>query len=142
MTTTTTRARIIGTTPLFVVSDLARSMAFYWEKLGFGPPNAWGEPPCFAMVRRSGYEIMLNLAEKPEAIRPNGPGGIWDMYIRVDDVAAEIDALNAAGVEIVRGPETMFYQMREIEVLDPDGYRICIAQDATGTEHESKSTCE
>ena len=64
-----------------------------------------------------------------QSSRPNGPSGVWDMYVRVDDVAAELWALAAAGVAIDKGPTDLFYQMREIEVLDPDGHRICFAQD-------------
>jgi uncharacterized glyoxalase superfamily protein PhnB len=55
------------------------------------------------------------------------------MYVRVDDVAAELWALAAAGVAIDKGPTDLFYQMREIEVLDPDGHRICFAQDISVT---------
>lgn len=122
------RPLLLTTTPIFIVSDLKRSLDFYCEKLGFAEPGMWGEPPCFAMANRNGIDLMLSLAEKPDQVRPNGPHRVWDAYYRVTDIAAEEAALRAAGVEIVRGPETMPYQMREIEVLDPDGYRICLAQ--------------
>ena len=62
-------------------------------------------------------------------VQPNGPSGTWDLYLRVDDVAAEQQALAAAGVAIAKGPTDLFYAMREIEVLDPDGHRLCFAQD-------------
>jgi catechol 2,3-dioxygenase-like lactoylglutathione lyase family enzyme len=122
--------RILTSTPLFVVSDLARSLAFY-ERLGFRANRTWGEPPCFAMPRRDGVELMLSLAEDPGRVRPNGPHGVWDVYLRVADLAAEKAALDAAGVAIARAPERTVYDMVEIEVLDPDGYRICFAQDTT-----------
>jgi catechol 2,3-dioxygenase-like lactoylglutathione lyase family enzyme len=51
------------------------------------------------------------------------------MYLRVDDVARELWALAAAGVAIDKGPTDTFYNMREIEVVDPDGNRLCFAQD-------------
>lgn len=123
-------SRVLTTTPLFVVADMQRSLDFY-SKLGFSERSLWGEPPCFAMVRRGGFEIMLSLAESPDRIRPNGPGGIWDIYIRLENMATEIDALAQAGIPLARGPEDAFYQMREIEVVDPDGYRICLAQDVS-----------
>jgi len=28
---------------------------------------------------------------------------------------------------LVRGPERMFYGLVEFEVLDPDGYRVCVS---------------
>ena len=126
----TTPAKIYTTSPLFVVADIQRSLDFY-KRLGFTEQSLWGEPTCFAMVRRGGFEIMLSLSESADRIRPNGPGGIWDMYIRLADVAAEIAAIEAAGIKLDRGPTDAFYQMREIEVLDPDGYRICLAQDVS-----------
>jgi catechol 2,3-dioxygenase-like lactoylglutathione lyase family enzyme len=119
-------------TPLLVVSDLQRSIDFYCEKLGFKEPNVWGEPPCFAMLNRDGFELMLSLAEDPAQVRPHGLHGVWDFYLVVGDVAAESAALRATGGAIDKGPTDMAYQMREIECLDPDGHRICLAQDLSG----------
>ena len=122
------RPGLRATTPLFVVSDLGRALKFY-ERLGFVARRTWGEPPCFAMPRRGGFELMLSQAESPSRVRPNGPDGIWDVYLRVEDLAAEKAALEAAGVPIARTPEATVYGMLEMEILDPDGYRICYAQD-------------
>jgi predicted enzyme related to lactoylglutathione lyase len=119
-----TKARTM--TPLFVVSDLHRSLDFY-ARLGFGEPGIWGEPPCFAMINRDGLELMLSLAEGGAAPRPNGHG-VWDAFIAVTDLDAEIAALSDAGVAVDRGPTTTEYRMKEIEVVDPDGFRICLAQ--------------
>ena len=122
-----TRARVLSTTTLLIVADLPRSLAFY-DKLGFGQPSVHGEPPCFAMLSRDGFELMLSTGEN-QTPRPNGASGVWDMYVRVDDVAREMWALAAAGVAIDKEPTDTFYQMREIEVVDPDGHRVCFGQD-------------
>jgi catechol 2,3-dioxygenase-like lactoylglutathione lyase family enzyme len=122
------RPRLLTTTPVFVVSDLMRSLEFY-GRLGFRANRTWGEPPCFAMPRRDGFELMLSLAEDPSRVRPNGPSGVWDAYVRVPDLAAEKAALDEAGVAIARAPERTVYEMVEMEVIDPDGYRICFGQD-------------
>ena len=71
---------------------------------------------------------MLSCAEG-QTPRPNGPSGVWDVYVHVDDVAAELWALAAAGIAVDKGPTDTFYQMREIEVVDPDGHRVCFAHD-------------
>ena len=112
--------------PYFIVSDLQRAIDFY-ARLGFVEPAVWGEPPCFGMMNRDGLDIMLSLTEGDAVPRPNGHGQ-WDMYLTVDDLDAEIAALKAANVTIDRGPRTTEYRMNEIEVVDPDGFRICIAQ--------------
>lgn len=122
------RPKILTSTPYFIVANLQRSLDFYVGKLGFGQPNIWGEPPCFAMIHRDAFELMLSLAEDPAHIRPNGPNGQWDVYFRVRDLAAEEAALAAAGVPLARKPENTVYDMLEMEVLDPDGYRICFGQ--------------
>ncbi len=128
------RPRVRSITPLLVVADLQRAIDFYCNKLGFAEPRVHGEPPCFAMINRNGFELMLSLAGDAESIRPNGPNGVWDMYICVDHIADEIEAITAAGATIESGPRDMPYQMREIEIVDPEGYRICLAEDISSPD--------
>src|SRR5580658_4471295 len=113
------RTRVTGTSPCLVVSNLEQSIAFYCGKLGFAEPAVWGAPPCFAIVARDEFDVMLNLAHAPDGIRPNGPGGVWDLYIRVEDVRVEAEALRAAGVPLDAGLSDTEYHMTEIEVVDP-----------------------
>lgn len=126
-------SKVTRWSPLLVVSNLQRSMDFYSKQLGFQDPNAWGEPPCFAMMHRNGFDLMLSVGRSPDQVRPHGPFGVWDIYIVVENIQQEIEALKLAGVAIVRGPELTFYKNIEIEVLDPDGHRICLAQDTSET---------
>jgi catechol 2,3-dioxygenase-like lactoylglutathione lyase family enzyme len=123
------RPKLLGVTTLFIVSDLQRSIDFYCQKLGFVEPAVWGEPPCFAMMNRDLFDLMLSLAEKPGQIQPNGAQGIWDLHIKVTDLAAEMKALRDAGVAVKHRPEKTVYDMIEAEVVDPDGYLICFGQD-------------
>lgn len=131
MSQTTSRTRVRSTTPLLVVANLQRSLEFYQNVLGFIDPSVHGDPPCFAMLNRDGFDLMLSVAEQPQHVRPNGPTGVWDFYMAVADIAQEITALTVAGAKLDKGPTDTFYQMREIELLDPDGYRICVAQDTS-----------
>jgi catechol 2,3-dioxygenase-like lactoylglutathione lyase family enzyme len=116
------RSPLLAATTVLVVSDLARSLEFY-GRLGFVEPAMFGEPPVFAMANREGYDLMLKLG------RAQPPDDAWAMHLRIADIAAEEDALRAAGVAIARGPATTAYAMYELEVVDPDGYRICFGQD-------------
>jgi catechol 2,3-dioxygenase-like lactoylglutathione lyase family enzyme len=120
------RPKVAAISPIIAVSDLQRSIDFY-SKLGFISPNVWGDPPCFAMMNRDRHEIMLSVG----AVTPNGPRGALDLYVYVADANAEADALRAAGVTIASEPTKRVYEMLELEVLDPDGYRICFASDVT-----------
>jgi catechol 2,3-dioxygenase-like lactoylglutathione lyase family enzyme len=127
------RPRLYATTPSLVVADLDRTLAFY-AKLGFGEAGTWGEPLCFAMMNRDLMDLMFTLARDPDDVHPHGPRGVWDLYLKVTDLDAELSALRAAGVAIDRGPTQTLYRNVEIEVVDPDGHRICIAEDLTHTE--------
>jgi catechol 2,3-dioxygenase-like lactoylglutathione lyase family enzyme len=116
------RSRVFATTTVLVVSDLARSLEFY-GRLGFVEPATFGDPPVFAMANRDGFDLMLKLGP------PQPASDAWAMHVRVADVLAEEQALRAAGAGIDRGPSTTEYAMYEVEVIDPDGYRICFGQD-------------
>lgn len=127
-----TRRKVHRITPLLVVADVERSAAFYCDVLGFEDPSflqVEGQPAEFCMINRDGHELMLKRALGGGDVSPNGRADCWDIYVRVADVAAEKEGIERAGGLVVAGPRDTFYEMREIEVLDPDGYRICLAQD-------------
>jgi catechol 2,3-dioxygenase-like lactoylglutathione lyase family enzyme len=130
MTDIPKRGRLRAMNPVLMVDDLQRSLDFYLGPAGFAEPAVHGEPPCFAMMSRDGCELMLSLRGPEGTGKPNGDG-TWDLYLRVADLESETASLRAAGVSIVKGPTDTFYDMREIEILDPDGYRICFGQDIT-----------
>jgi predicted enzyme related to lactoylglutathione lyase len=128
------RRRVHSITPLFVVRDVERSAAFYCDVLGFEDPSFFapeGGPAEFCMINRDGHELMLKRSRGEGDVTPNGRPDAWDVYLRVADVAAEKEGIERAGGTVVAGPRDTFYSMREIEVLDPDGYRTCLAQDVS-----------
>jgi hypothetical protein len=100
------------------VSDLPRSLAFY-ERLGFYSRRTWGEPPCFAMPRRDGLELMLSLAEDPSRVRPNGPHGVWDVYLRVETSLPRGRPRGGGRRDRARVRKRTVYDMVEMEVVDP-----------------------
>ena|SRR5579863_1148396 len=136
------RTRLLATVPLLVVSDLQRALDFYTVKLGFIEPAVHGDPPCFAMLNRDGFDLMLSVAEGNTRPRPNGPGRSLGRYLRIADVGKEAEALTPAGVPIARGPTDTFYGIREIEVLDPDSYRWCLGRDVSGEAWRGAETWE
>ena len=52
----------------------------------------------------------------------------WTVYLRIagDGLLDLADSVRRA-TPLVRGPERMFYGLVEFEVVDPDGYRICVS---------------
>jgi glyoxylase I family protein len=110
----------------YQVRDVARSVAFYTEQLGFTLQHQ--QLPAFASVSLGDSNVLLSgpgaSGSRP---MPNGqrqePGGWNRVVLRVSDLAACISMLQNAGVrfrnEMVTGPGG-----RQIQIEDPDGNPI------------------
>jgi glyoxylase I family protein len=117
--TSATEAAIVR----YQVSDVERSLAFYTERLGFEAELRGG--PRFASARRGQLTLLLSgPGSSGSRSLPDGrrqePGGWNRMVLNVDDLAAEIHTLRAAGVrfrnDVESGPGG-----KQIQIEDPDG---------------------
>ena len=107
----------------YQVKDVARSVAYYTEQLGFKVEHQ--QLPAFAAVSLGEATILLSgpgaSGSRP---LPNGqtqePGGWNRVVLKVSDLPACIDALRNAGLrfrnEMETGPGG-----RQIQIEDPDG---------------------
>jgi methylmalonyl-CoA/ethylmalonyl-CoA epimerase len=78
------------------ITDRARSVAFYRDKLGMR--LLFEAPPNLAFFDCDGVRLMLSPAEKPgESFRSI-------LYFRVDDIHKACEALTARGVEFEHPP--------------------------------------
>jgi uncharacterized glyoxalase superfamily protein PhnB len=126
-------------TPNLVVSNVARSMAFYRDVLGFSVsatvPDGQG-PYVFAWMQRDGVAVFLNSQESVEehqdlASRPIGGTATLFIVLEADDVASGVDGLFASvasRAKVMMPLKDQFYGMREFGIEDPDGYVIFFAQ--------------
>jgi catechol 2,3-dioxygenase-like lactoylglutathione lyase family enzyme len=125
-------AKFLHICPVFLVDDIVKTAEWYRDQLGFHFHRYWGEPPCFTILHRDNIEIFLKGPEcvGEKIMNPNrNRTEAWDAYIRVDDVAPMHEQCKANGVQITRGPEDQAYEMRELEILDVNGYALCFGQD-------------
>jgi lactoylglutathione lyase len=105
--------------PIFHTPDLEREVAFYVERFGFEE-----------RYRISGFVTLvlgpfsLGFAESA-SVDPPGRAALW---LYTDDVDTEIEALRAAGVEVVREPADQEWGERMAAVLDPDGNEVFLGQ--------------
>ena len=100
------------------VRDLDAGRAFYRETLGFEETYVDHEGR-WARLERSGMEIALAEGEPED-------GGV--AHVDVVDVKGEAERLRAAGVRTGVVLE-LHGQMRLLDVFDPDGNRIQLAED-------------
>jgi catechol 2,3-dioxygenase-like lactoylglutathione lyase family enzyme len=106
----------------YSVRDLDEARRFYRDKLGF-TETLFDEDERWSKLERSGMEIALSAGE------PNQSGVA---HVEVDDVKAEAERLRAEGVEVGVVVE-LHGEMRLLEVIDPDGNRVELGQDVSGT---------
>ena len=116
----------------YMVDDVDEAVAFYTARLGFTVLS--NAAPAFADVRRGSLRLLLS-GPKSSAGRPmpDGrtpePGGWNRIHFMVDDIAAEVERLRAAGLtfrnDVVTGPGG-----RQILLEDPAGNVIELFQPA------------
>ncbi len=107
------------TTVWYRVRDLEEARVFYREKLRFEEQylDADGR---WARLERAGMQIALAEGE------PEEQGGV--AHVDVPDVRAEADRLRQAGVDVGTVLE-LHGEIRLLDVFDPDGNRIQLAQE-------------
>ena len=114
----------------YMVDDVDAAVAFYVEHFGFELLS--NQAPAFADVSRGNLRLLLS-GPRSSAGRPMpdgrqpGPGGWNRIHFVVDDLAAEVERLRAAGVtfrnEIIKGPGGS-----QIVLDDPSGNPIELFQ--------------
>jgi catechol 2,3-dioxygenase-like lactoylglutathione lyase family enzyme len=120
-------------TPNLVVSDVARSMAFYRDRLGFSVETTVPEaaPHVFAIMRSGPVGIYLNAPEPATEEYPSMKGkplgGTFTMFIEVTGIERMYDEVKAQ-IPIVAPLETKWYGVAEFVIADPDGYLITFAE--------------
>src|SRR5688500_19402163 len=97
--------------PILSVADMARSVRYYVETLGFTNATWGGED--FTCVTRDGASIYLSLGDQ-------GQPGTW-VWLGVSDVAVLHEEYAASGATIVE-PPTNYGWACEMKVQDPDGH--------------------
>jgi catechol 2,3-dioxygenase-like lactoylglutathione lyase family enzyme len=100
------------------VRDLDAGRSFYTDTLGF-QVTYLDQDARWLGLRHGGMEIGLTEGE------PNGDGGV--ATIDVPDVKAEAARLREAGVTVGVVLE-LHGQMRLLDIYDPDGNRVQLAQ--------------
>jgi glyoxylase I family protein len=109
----------------YLVSDVKRAADFY-ELLGFEVVQQ--HLPEFATLAQGPLNILLT-GPGASGSRPlsngerQGSGGSNRVVMRVKNLAAIVEALQAAGVKLRTDPEKGFFGT-QVQVLDPDGNPI------------------
>jgi glyoxylase I family protein len=123
---------IRGLAPLQQVFDMAASIHFYRDILGFEVVSSSrpGEQFDGALLRLNGVELMLNTAYESDE-RPAIPDASrtaahddTGLYFGCPDVEGAYNHVRAKGLAI-KQPLIRPYGMKQLNITDPDGYNLC-----------------
>ncbi len=127
---------VTGVAPLVQVFDMAKSIRFYRDVLGFevtGRAKAKSDNPDdvdWCMLELGPATIMLNTAYDPDDVPAAPDAARWDghqdtcLYFGCQDVDAAYRHLVEKGVN-VEPPKVAWYGMKQLCLKDPDGFGIC-----------------
>ena len=123
-----------GMTPLLQVFDMATSLNFYHDVLGFElvatDSNTVAPNHNWVWLRLGGADLMLNTAyeydSRPSAPEPPRVRSHDDtcLYFGAPDVDAVYEHLSARGIK-AKKPQIAHYGMKQLYVHDPDGFSLC-----------------
>jgi catechol 2,3-dioxygenase-like lactoylglutathione lyase family enzyme len=102
------------------VHDVARSLAFYRDKLGL---TVQREIPGFAFLNAGAVTLCLS---EPAAKVRGQVAGAGEVVFSVEDVSAAYQALRGKGVEFTHEPRSITPTTRVANFDDPDGNHLSV----------------
>jgi len=119
-------------TPFFLVDDVAESIAYWRDSLGFYLRRSLGEPLEFAILQRNTVRVMLRRAPRwsQTIARSNSQRAedAIDLYISVSDVSLLTAELTTSGADVIQVP-SLAEGRPELLVRDPNGYVLCFGEE-------------
>jgi catechol 2,3-dioxygenase-like lactoylglutathione lyase family enzyme len=110
---------IVKSEAILAVADVAATIKFYREKLGFTKDWVWDDPPTHGGVQWGDVDVSFHLA--PELAK-HVEGHQHYFFVKgVDDMQARHQQ---NGVPIISPIERKQWGMREYTVRDPNGYHL------------------
>jgi uncharacterized glyoxalase superfamily protein PhnB len=119
--------------PLLYVDDIERSLGFYVQHLDFRQTQAYDNHGRLSWCRleRGGAALMLQqICDEDHFATPRGDGIAF--YFLCDDADDVYRRLRNRGIA-ANPPEVAFYGMKQVLVIDPDGYRLCFQNPVAAT---------
>jgi len=113
--------------PQHRTTEMASSIAFYTEKLGF--EVAFNFEDFYAGIKAGDNTFHLKLVDAPDPSIPFvEDGGNLHLYFETDDVAAVAERLTGNGVTLVKDVHDTDWHTREVVLHDDQGHTLYFGQ--------------
>jgi lactoylglutathione lyase len=108
--------------PMITVSNLAETVTFYRDLLGFRPDYQFPPEgdPVFVTLALGTHQLGLGAGDV------TGPAAGYALCVYTDDCDRAVERLRAAGTPITEGPADMPWGERMARVTDPAGNEIVL----------------
>ena len=122
--------KLTGVAPVLLVTDVVAAANYWRDCVGFTYDRLWGDPPCFAIVKRDGMQVCLSQVSNPADIRPYWKivDQMSNAYFWVDDADSLYEELQRSGAKIDYTLQNKPYGIREFGIQDLDGHDIAFGQ--------------
>jgi GNAT superfamily N-acetyltransferase/uncharacterized glyoxalase superfamily protein PhnB len=119
--------KIAHVIPQLRTTDLAASIRFYTEQLGFTLDFRYQD--FYAGIRAGGQVVHLKLVDTPDpSIAFVDDGEHFHLYLDTDDAAGAAERLRARGVRLVKELHDTPWDTREFVITDDQGHTIYVGQ--------------
>jgi uncharacterized glyoxalase superfamily protein PhnB len=107
--------------PVFFTADLAGTLTYYGDKLGFACVGIYGHPPFYAIVARDEHAVHFRSVDATTVHPEKYAEELLDAYLLVEDADSLYAEYVGKGVECARELGDMPWGLREFVVKDCDG---------------------
>ena len=115
--------KIKAVIPQLRTTDMASSISFYTEKLGFKVEFNYED--FYVGIRAGDHLIHLKLVDEQDPSIPYvDEGGHLHLYFRSDDLKTLADELKSRGVEMVEDVHNTGWNTREFIIHDDQGHTL------------------
>ena len=115
--------------PQFFTKDMAATLAYYKNKLGFLCEGTWNDPPAYAIVVRDDHRIHFRHADPPTPNPDKYPDELLDAYLFIENADVLYAEYLERGVEFTRTLGNTPWHSREFVVKDCDGRLLAFGSD-------------
>ena len=117
--------------PQFFTTNMAATLAYYRDTLGFECLGTWHAPPVYAIVARDDQRIHFRLADPPTPSPDKYADELLDADLFIENADVLYAEYAARGAEFTRSLGDTPWRSREFVVKDCDGRLLAFGSGST-----------
>ena len=122
--------KVQSAVPVIATEDVMETVRYFEEVLGFEKQWTWGDPPEYAGLKAG--DALLYVNYDPDMADAIGEDGLApEIFLWVEGINEVYEQHRSCGAEVIEELCERPWGAKQYVVLEPNGYRIKIAEDLT-----------